>query len=747
MNSAPPLILTDRACLEALPRRAGAADLEPLIARYLPLVYSSALRRTGDAVHATEVTRAVFLVLARRARKLRQKTVLAGWLFDVTALTCRKLKRPRRWYWFRRPPRAAPSLDAALDRLSPKQRHAVLLLHLLNHDGDSAAAILRTTEQRARKSATSGLKKIAKRLSKGQARVEVESLALVCATEGCAAPLPEGLAFDLLQSIDASRGRRPVLKLARRTLNSLAWARWRRRLVIGIPNFILLLALLAGTIWRISARDGHSRLFSTIFVWSMHHQARTVPGLTAPARPWPTNASAPVSSAVDLHSASDLYQTTNIWQAHLKFSPEQWQALEPKRIAPLPHFLQPDGTALLRNPQAQRSGLAGVLGFNFPWTQAEFELGGVSFTNVAARLKGNGTYLSSLVGAKRSFKVDLNKFSKGQKLGGTDELDFHNLIDDYSSLSDVLAYEFFRDAGVPAPRTAYAWLTVSVTGQSDHQPLGLYAMIEPVGGKFAAEHFGSKKAPIFKPVTYQLFEHLGNDWSAYARIYDLKTQATPEQERRVIDFARLVSQADDAEFARRVGDFLDLQEFAGFLAGEVLLSAYDGFLSDGQNFYVYLDPRSDKFGFIPWDLDLAWGGFFLIGSLLERERASLWHPWVGQNRFLERVMAVEEFRQIYRARLEDFSTRLLVPERLNRRIDELAAVIRGPIAAESAFRLGKFEQAVSNQPLPPTAGKDEQGANRPAHQLKRFVEQRARSVRRQLDGQSKGVILHRTRHD
>ena len=275
----------------------------------------------------------------------------------------------------------------------------------------------------------------------------------------------------------------------------------------------------------------------------------------------------------------------------------------------------------------------------------------------------------------------------------------------------------------------------------------MLAMIEPVGGKFAAEHFGSKKAPIFKPVTYQLFEHLGDDWSAYAPIYDLKTQATPEQERRVIDFARLVSQADDAEFARRVGDFLDLSEFAGFLAGEVLLSAYDGFLSDGQNFYVYLDPRSDKFGFIPWDLDLAWGGFFLLGSTLERERASLWHPWVGQNRFLERVMAVEEFRQIYRARLEDFSTRLLVPERLNRRIDELAAIIRGPIAAESAFRLGKFEQAVSNQPLPLTASKDEQGANRPAHQLKRFIEHRARSVRRQLDGQSKGVILHRTRRE
>ena len=32
-----------------------------------------------------------------------------------------------------------------------------------------------------------------------------------------------------------------------------------------------------------------------------------------------------------------------------------------------------------------------------------------------------------------------------------------------------------------------------------------------------------------------------------------------------------------------------------------------------------------------------WGGFFLIGTARERERASIWHPWVGEHRFLERA--------------------------------------------------------------------------------------------------------------
>jgi hypothetical protein len=123
------------------------------------------------------------------------------------------------------------------------------------------------------------------------------------------------------------------------------------------------------------------------------------------------------------------------------------------------------------------------------------------------------------------------------------------------------------------------------------------------------------------------------------------------------------------------------------------------------------------------------------------ERASIWHPWVGKNRFIERVMGVEEFRRIYRAHLEDFLARLFVPERLHRRVDEMAALIREPVAAESAFRFNKFEQSVGLKPIAPSPGENKFGINRPAHDMKGFIEARARSVREQLDGKSKGVIM------
>ena len=71
----------------------------------------------------------------------------------------------------------------------------------------------------------------------------------------------------------------------------------------------------------------------------------------------------------------------------------------------------------------------------------------------------------------------------------------------------------------------------------------------------------------------------------------------------------------------------------------------------------------------------------------------------------------------------------------------MAAVLRDPISAESPFRLNKFEQAVGLKPLKPTPGEKPHGLNHPPNDLRRFVELRARSVRQQLDGKSKGMIL------
>ena len=64
-----------------------------LLARHVNMVYSVALRKTGNPQAAEEVTQAVFIVLAKKAHELREKTVLSGWLYPKARLAAANFLR------------------------------------------------------------------------------------------------------------------------------------------------------------------------------------------------------------------------------------------------------------------------------------------------------------------------------------------------------------------------------------------------------------------------------------------------------------------------------------------------------------------------------------------------------------------------------------------------------------------------------------------------------------------------------
>lgn len=406
-------------------------------------------------------------------------------------------------------------------------------------------------------------------------------------------------------------------------------------------------------------------------------------------------------------TAKDLFIPTKIWTAHLTIQPGQWKIMQP---------IHADRRAqrLAHPEKASKNGYLASQGIEFPYGHGDLDFEGKVFHDVGVRFKGNGTFLNAVrdpmngqVGGaeKVPFKVHLNEFVKGQKLGAKiTTLDFRNNITDASSMNEVLGLRMYRDAGVPASRTTYVRLFLTIPGKVDDRLLGLYTLTEDVGDPFLEERMGDASGTLLKPYdrdAFVFFKYRGDNWTDYVQSLDPKHPPVPADRKRIIDFCILISKASDAELGQRLGSFVDLDELSRFMAVTVWLSDGDSMMDNGHNFYAYLDPKTRKIVFIPWDLDHSFGQFPQHLNQRQRENRAIFPPWYRPNAFLERVFNVPAFRDLYLARMQEFSRTLFDPNRLATQVDDLAPYIRPAVSEQARTSrtdiLDRFDKAIAGK--------------------------------------------------
>ena len=722
--------MTDKELLISFRKSRSAEDLESIITGYKSLVSQSIAVQLPAEASVQELTETVFQTFARRLRRIPKTTYLPGWLVRTAVYSVSQWEKGNQGS----PPEQNDERKTLLALADlPLHLSDALIANALHASNlEAAAQAMNRSLRRTTRWVGKAQKKLKKRATKRHVPSSGSNMELL-SLPFLGNPYQPSADWDNRTLAAHAIDRENLNPLTKRILRSWSWYFWKRRLkrlAAGAASFAILigsLALFAAWAWQ----TGY--LMAWMIQFGAQQALKEAPELAIPPKEWNGTG----LNFASIEKRKDLFGPTNIWRLDFTFTKENWEGITPKKIKPM-NIFDKDGKIVLRNPNAKRSGLAGVLGIEFEWTEADLTFGGQSFTNIAARYRGNGTYVNSLYGKKQSIKIDLNRNVKGQKVKGIDRLNFNNLVEDASFMHDSLGYALFRASGIAAPRTAYGWITVEVLDLHERQPKGFYLMLENIDQRFAKDRFGDSDTPIFKPVTPYLFRYLGEEWSTYAPIYDLKTAATEKQKRQVIEFSNSLTNDQDDVFAERLGTFVDLDQFSRYLASIVLIASYDGFLSNGQNFYMYLDPDTNLFGFIPWDLDHAWGDFPFIGTASDRDQASIWHPWSGDHLLLERVMKVDAFRDLYRAQLESLLANEFNSETLEPRINQIASVIAELVEHDNPFRYRRFQKAVGDDwgDPPPTTD----AVIRPVNAIKRFIAARAASVRDQLDGKSEGVF-------
>ena len=148
-----------------------------LVGRHIGLVYSVARRHTGNPHHAEEISQAVFVILARRAKSLGKGVVLSGWLYHTARLTAanfqraeiRRIRREKEAYmqsitseevsnevWRE----LLPLLDRAMASLSAADRDCVVLRFFENKSFREVAETLGLEEGAAQRRASRCLERL-----------------------------------------------------------------------------------------------------------------------------------------------------------------------------------------------------------------------------------------------------------------------------------------------------------------------------------------------------------------------------------------------------------------------------------------------------------------------------------------------------------------------------------------------------------------------------------------------------------
>jgi RNA polymerase sigma factor (sigma-70 family) len=168
---------SDLELVERFAKGGSEEAFRELVGRHIALVHSVALRHTGNPHHAEEISQAVFVLLARRAKSLGKNVVLSGWLYHTARLTAanfqraefRRIRREKEAYmqsitrddiaddvWRE----LLPLLDRAMTSLSAADRDCVVLRFFENKSFREVAETLGIEEGAAQRRASRSLERL-----------------------------------------------------------------------------------------------------------------------------------------------------------------------------------------------------------------------------------------------------------------------------------------------------------------------------------------------------------------------------------------------------------------------------------------------------------------------------------------------------------------------------------------------------------------------------------------------------------
>ncbi len=403
------------------------------------------------------------------------------------------------------------------------------------------------------------------------------------------------------------------------------------------------------------------------------------------------------------------------------------------------------------------------------------EIDGETYENVAIRGKGN-TSLNQVSNGRYSYKIEFDHYNSATTYYGLDKLCLNNIIQDNTYMKDYLCYQMMNEMGVASPLCSYTYITVN------GEDWGLYLAVEAVEESFLQRNYGNDYGELYKPdssnmgggrgngVNFDmddfengseaggdsnsnsaggngggatdgnsgnnsnnstppdaggngggaqgsddvLLKYIDDDTDSYSNIFDnAKTDITSADKKRLIKALKKLSSGTN------LNSTVDIEAVIRYFVVHNFVLNFDSYTGSMiHNYYLY--ENDGQLQMIPWDYNLAFGGFQSMGGATSLVNYPIDSPVSGGDTsdrpMIAWIFNSEEYTELYHQYFEEFISSYFDSGYFEEMIDDVSAMI-APYVEKDPTKFCTYEEF-------------ETGIST----LKEFCLLRAESISGQLDG-------------
>lgn len=398
------------------------------------------------------------------------------------------------------------------------------------------------------------------------------------------------------------------------------------------------------------------------------------------------------------------------------------------------------------------------------YTECAVVIDNESYKNVAIRAKGNTslTQVSNYGNDRYSFKIEFDHYDSTKTYHGLDKLSLNNIIQDNTYMKDYLCYQMMNAFDVDSPLCSYVYITVN------GEDWGLYLAVEGVEDSFLTRNYGADSGELYKPDSQSMGGGRGNgddfdmdeaeqqlepsedteentenntqqsgsppsgqgggksmgsddvsliysddSYDSYQNIFDnAKTDITDSDKDRLIASLKALNAGEDIE------DVVNVEEVIRYFVVHNFVCNFDSYTGSMiHNYYLY--EEDGQLSMIPWDYNLAFGGFVSSSDATSLVNYPIDTPVSGgdvdSRPMLAWIFSNDTYTQMYHEYFAEFLTYFESGE-FSDMIDSVSQMIAPYVESDPTkfCTYEEFETGVST--------------------LKEFCLLRAESIQGQLDG-------------